>query len=174
MNYTKLFYWLTVADNAKSFFVVAIIIFSVIAIISTILYLVSLGDDTIDGSKEDQRRFTTMCRKWMWWSFPFLILFWSCYIFTPSKRDALLIVAGGQTMNFLSTDSVAKQIPHELSDFVVSELKNMAKDAKVELNINTQKERLIDKAKKMTADELIEEMKNNSEFRDVILNKKEE
>jgi uridylate kinase len=35
----------------------------------------------------------------------------------------LLIIAGGQTQFFLTTDKAAKQIPAELSGFVLTELK---------------------------------------------------
>jgi hypothetical protein len=161
MDYTKLFYWLTVADNAKTMFVVFIIVFTAITVISSIAYFLTWD------SKEDQ----AACRRWIWWSCPFMIFFWSLYIFTPSKKDALLIVAGGQTLNFLTTDSTAKQIPHELSNFVVTELKNMAKDAAVDLNISSQKDKILEKAKNMTAAELMSEMKKDSTFAKVILDK---
>jgi hypothetical protein len=163
MNYTELFYWLTVADNAKTMFVVGIVIFTAVAVISTILNFICRGDG--DDTNAD------VARKWMWWSYPFVFLFWSLYIFTPSKKDALLIVAGGQTMNFLTTDSTAKQIPHELSNFVVTELKNMASEAKVDLNIKDQKEKILDEAKNMSAKELMEKMKVDSTFAKVILEK---
>ena len=163
MNYTKLFYWLTVADNAKTFFGWVILIFTLIALISTIAYFIC-----ISGTDDDDQR---MARKWMWWSYPFMILFWSLYIFTPNKKDALLIVAGGQTLNFLTTDSASKQIPKELSNFVVTELKNMASDAKVELNIQNQKEKILEEAKTMSSAELITKMASDSNFAKIILDK---
>ena len=161
MNYTKLFYWLTVANNAKMMFNTFIIIFTAIAVIATIAYI-------FNGEEPDSQR---MSRKWMWWSYPFMILFWSLFIFTPDRKDALLIIAGGQTMNFLTTDSTAKQIPHELSSFVVSELKNMAKEAQVDLGIQNQKEKILEQAKTMTAMEIVEKMKVDSTFAKVILEK---
>lgn len=164
MNYYKLFYWLTVADNAKTFFITMISIFTLVCVIATASYLVNAGDDGDDKAQK-------MSRKWMWWSYPFAILFWALFVFTPDKRDALLIVAGGGTMNFLTTDSTAKEIPHELSTFVVSELKNMASDAKVNLNIQSQKEKLLDEAKNMSSAELLDRMKVDSNFAKVILNK---
>ena len=168
MNYTNLFYWLTVADNAKDFFFAGIVIFTIISIISTVWFIVDRnGDDMTTGPNSAAER----AKKWMWWSYPFMILFWSLHIFTPSKKDALLIVAGGQTMNFLTTDKSAKQIPHELSSFVVTELKNMAADAKVDLNIKDQKTKILDEAKKMTAQELVEKMKVDTTFAKVILDK---
>ena len=111
MNYTSLFYWLTVADNARDMFRVGLIIFTAIAVISTATNVICRSNDDDDAAVQ--------ARKWMWWSYPFMFLFWSLFIFTPSKKDALLIVAGGQTMNFLTTDKSAKQIPHELSTFIV-------------------------------------------------------
>jgi len=161
MNYTKLFYWLTVADNAKTMFITFITIFTAIAVIATIAYI-------FNGDEPDSQR---MSRKWMWWSYPFMIFFWSLFIFTPDRKDALLIIAGGQTMNFLTTDSTAKQIPHELSSFVVSELKNMAKEAQVDLGIQNQKEKILEQAKTMTAMEIVEKMKVDSTFAKVILEK---
>ena len=163
MNYTSLFYWLTVADNAKTFFITFIIIFTIISAIATIGYLLNDGEYEQDDQK--------MARKWMWWSYPFMILFWSLFIFTPSKKDALLIVAGGQTMNFLSSDSTAKQIPHDVLNFVSFELQSMAKEAKLELGIYSQKEKIIQEAKSMTSDQLMEKMKTDSTFAKIILDK---
>jgi hypothetical protein len=168
MNYTKLFYWLTVADNAKIFFMVFAVIFTVVCAISTVWFIV--GRDGYDFSCKPGTS-AERAKKWMWWGYPFLILFWGAWILTPTKKDALLIVAGGQTMNFLTTDSTAKQIPHELSSFVVSELKNMAKEAQVDLGIQNQKEKMLDQAKSMTAMEIVERMKVDSIFAKVILEK---
>jgi hypothetical protein len=161
MNWYKLFYWLTVADNAKTMFVTFTVIFTLISGVATIAYFANMDD--VDEQK--------MSRKWMWWSYPFMILFWSLYIFTPNKKDALLIVAGGGTMEFLTTDSTAKQIPHELSSFVVTQLKSMGEEAKVELGIQSQKDRILDEAKSMTTQQLLDKMKIDTNFANIILNK---
>lgn len=170
MDYTKLFYWLTVADNARTFFGWGIAIFMIILAIGTIVNALMALDDNKDAA-DVKNPVRVAARKWQFIGIFFSILFWSLYLFTPSKKDALLIVAGGQTMNFLTTDSVAKQIPHELSHFVVTELKNMAADAQVDLNIKDQKQKLLDEAEKMTSKELMEKMKVDSTFAKVILNK---
>lgn len=170
MNWYKLFYWLTVADNAKSMFVVFIIIFTIISLIATIAYFTNVGAsyrEQTESEKENQM----MSRKWMWWSYPIMVLFWSLYVFTPDRKDALLIVAGGGTMEFLTTDSTAKQIPHELSTFVVTELKNMGKEAQVELGVMSQKDKILDEAKHMTSQQLLEKMRVDSNFANIILNK---
>lgn len=163
MNWYKLFYWLTVADNAKTMFIVFTSLFTLISVISTVLYFINGGT----GDDDEQK----MARKWMWWSYPFMILFWSLFIFTPSRKDALLIVAGGGTMEFLTTDSTAKQIPHELSNFVVTELRNMGAEAQIELGVKSQKDKILDEAKQMTSEQLLQKMKVDSNFANIILNK---
>lgn len=171
MDYTSLFYWLVVADNARDFFMALIVIFMIIAILATLGYFFASNSNGQGQTQEDEDN-QAMSRKWMWWSYPFCILFWSLYIFTPSKKDALLIVAGGQTLNFLANDKSAKQIPAELSNFVLVEIKNMAKDAAVDLNINSQKDKILEKAKNMTAEELMTQMKSDTTFAKVILENK--
>jgi hypothetical protein len=167
MDYTKLFYWLTVADNAKTMFVVFMTIFTIIAVISTLWFIFDRDGEDLScrDNKEAER-----AKKWMWWGYPFMILFWSLYIFTPNKKDALLIVAGGQTMEFLTTDSTAKQIPHDVLNFVSTELRSMAKDAEVDLGISNQKDRMLEEAKKLTTEQLLEKMKLDTTFAKVILN----
>lgn len=171
MNYTSLFYWLVVADNARKMFIVFIVIFTFIAVVSTICYIVASYTSHADGKTKDDEKNQAMARKWMWWTYPLMILFWSLFIFTPSKKDALLIVAGGQTLNFLANDKSAKQIPHELSNFVLTEIKNMASEASVDLNISNQKDKMLEKAKTMTAEQLMSEMKKDTAFAKVILDK---
>lgn len=164
MDYSKLFYWLTVADNAKVLFITGIVVFTTIAVIATVVNLICRAEDKDSVG-------AAIARNWIKWSYPIAFLFWSLYIFTPSKRDALLIVAGGQTMNFLTTDSTAKQIPHELSNFVVTELKNMAKEAQVDLNLNSQKDKILEEAKSMTTEQVLNKIKTDSTYAKILLDK---
>lgn len=161
MDYTQLFYWLTVADNARVLFGWGAGIFTLIAVVATITNLICRGNG------EDEA--ADIARKWIWWSYPFMFMWWMLLILTPSKRDALLIVAGGQTLNYLTTDSITKQIPRELSTFVVTELKNMAKESQVDLNIKNEKQKILDEAKNMSAKELMDRMKVDSTFAKIIL-----
>lgn len=163
MDYTTVFYWLTVADNARLLFKWGAGIFTAIAIIATIVNLATRNDDNPEVADE--------ARKWIKWSYPFMFLWWMFLVFTPSKKDALLIVAGGQTLNFLTTDKTAKAIPHEALNFVMVELKNMASDAKVDLNINDQKNKILEEAKSMSPKEVLERASTDSIFSKIILNK---
>ena len=167
MNYIKLFYWLVIADNARDMFIAFTIIFTIIAIISTLCFIFGRGDDGYLTCPNDG--LAERSKKWIWFSYPFLILFWSLYIFTPSKKDALLIVAGGGTLNFLTTDSTAKKIPHEMSNFILTQLNNMAVENQVELNIKDQKNKILEETKKMNSEELLQKMKSDSIFKKIIL-----
>ena len=57
MNYTKLFYWLAVADNARTLFGWGVAIFTTIAVIATIINIICRGkyldSDTPESYKED-------------------------------------------------------------------------------------------------------------------------
>ena len=162
MNYYKIFYWLTVADNAKVLFIVGGIVFGIITLIAILCWFGAF-DNSVDQKKN--------ARRWVFWSLPFTLVLWSLCILTPSKRDSLLILAGGGALNFLTSDSTAKQIPHELSSFVVSELKSMASEAKASIDLNSQKEKVLEQAKTMTAEQLMDKMKVDTNFARIILNK---
>lgn len=89
-NWYKIFYWLTVADNAKAFFTAFIIISMIGSTIFLIMYIG--GRDEADWDKITSRG--KAGRVGFFYMFPFMILFWALYIFTPSKSDTLLIIAG--------------------------------------------------------------------------------
>lgn len=156
INWYSIFYWLSVADNAKTFFVAFIWIFTIVSVIATIAFF-TINDDE---KKE--------ARKWIMWSYPFMMLFWGLYIFTPSKTDTLMIIAGGSVGNFLMSDSSSKQLPSDVTQFLHLRLKKeidgINDDAKESLGIpkKTPKEKLLDKAKDFTKEQLIEAIKGDS------------
>lgn len=166
MDYTKLFYWLVVADNARTMFLTFVVIFTAISGIATICFI--FGRDSDDLTCQTYG-LAERSKKWIWFGYPFMILFWTLYLFTPSKKDSLLIVAGGGTLNYLTTDSTAKQIPHELSNFVVTELKNMAKENEIDLNLKEQKQKIIDEAKSLPTDQLLEKLKTDTLYKKYLL-----
>lgn len=162
MSYTKVFYWLVVADNAKTLFGW----FGIFSLIVAIAWSISIADEDIRKGFKDNPSQIPKFSRWIW---SLAILFIGLWVFTPSKKDALLIVAGGNTLDFLSTDSSAKKLPSELTSFVLTELKAMAKDAEVELGVQNQKDKILDEAKKLTTDELLDKMKTDTSYRAIIM-----
>lgn len=174
MNWYSVFYWLTVADSVKTFFDVSSNIFSWFTVIFGICIMVcsiglalTISESGSKNDKEDDE--DSDIRAWKKARFHVSKLFytmltlslitWLGYIFTPTKRDALIIVAGGAVGNFITTDSSSKAIPAELTKYVRNYLKNEAEDldteTKEELGLATPKESLINKAKNMTKEEII-------------------
>jgi hypothetical protein len=77
------------------------------------------------------------------------------YIFIPTKKDALIIVAGGAVGEFITSDSSSKQIPYELTSLLREKIKSEISEIRLtgDLSVDTLKEK--------TKEELIEMIKNN-------------
>ena len=54
---------------------------------------------------------------------------------------------------------------------LVTEIKNMASDAKLDLNIKDQKDKILEEAKSMSSSEFMEKIKSDSNFAKIILDK---
>jgi len=87
----------------------------------------------------------------------------------------MLIVAGGAVGNFITTDTSSRAIPADISKFLHLSLnkeiddlqKEVQTDIRKELGIETQKDKLIQQVEKLTKEQLIEYLKNDT----TILNK---
>lgn len=181
MNWYEIFYWLTVADSVKGFFDTASNIFTTFAVILFIVMIVTIigkavqssenGNESEEEEKEDANvRSWEKVRKYSQHLFyPFLIISlitWGGYVATPTKKDCLLIVAGGSVGNFISSDSTARQLPGDVTKFLHLSLKkeiaSLDDEARKDLGMQTPKEKLLDKAVDMTKEELIEYLKSDS------------
>jgi hypothetical protein len=186
MNWYNLFYWVTRADSVKDFFDTTSNIFTFLAIVSFFVVVIMsalakgmIADNNLKTEEEekvnpDVRGYKLMRRYFatiFYSTLALSLITWTGYVFTPTKKETLLIIAAGGTMQYLTTDSTAKQIPHELSTFVLTELKSMAKDAQVDLGIASQKDKILEQAKSMTAEQIMERMKSDTTFAKVILDK---
>lgn len=89
---------------------------------------------------------------------------WFGYMACPTKKYALLIVAGGVTVTYLANDSLAKTVPHEVLGFVTSELKSMAKEASVEIKSMSEKDKFLDGIKGLTPEQVLNKMKSDTSF----------
>ena len=162
MDYIKLFYWLTVVDGLKGLLLAISIIFGVLLFFVIAGNIISFIDEEDD---EDRKRWS----KQLWWLIPIFSIAVLLQVFIPSKKNTLLIIGGGTALNYVTNDSTCKQIPKELSTFVVTELKSMAADAKTSLGVADQQNKILDEAKNMSSKELIEKMKNDTSFAKILL-----
>jgi len=136
MSWYRIFYWVTIADGVKNFFDKVSNVTLTFSIIFFIVYWIVFAiynDNTVTRDEEDEKSF----KYWMktikttfFWFFSICLVTWTLYVFTPSKKDALLIIAGGSVGNFITSDSSAKEIPYELTLLVREKLKGEIQDIK--------------------------------------------
>lgn len=174
MNWYNVFYWVTRADSIKKFFDTASNIFTWFAVLLFITHIIlsafskheeEMSDKISRAYSRVRRYFATL----FYVNLAVCLITWFGYVITPTKKETLLIIAGGGTMQFLTTDSAAKQLPSELSNFVVTELRSMAKEAKVDLGLSTQKDKILDQAKQMTSEQVLEKMRLDTNFAKIVL-----
>lgn len=180
-NWYSLFYWLTVADSVKHFFDVTSNLFTTVSVFAFIAYVASRIGAAIQVSANhvtnEEEKTDADVRAWgylkqysggvFWPSLALALFTWIGYVATPSKKDCFIIIAGGAVGNFLQSDSTAKQLPHDVSNFLHTYLQKEMKDLNVdfskELGINTsarQKKIQTLKAqfKNLTADQILEKL----------------
>lgn len=126
MNWYRIFYWITVADGVKNFFDVFSNIFTFLTVAGLIFYIANriyrVSQSDVDKVECDS--WGSHFAKFFWISMLLCIVTWGGYVFTPTKKDALLIVAGGAVGNFITSDSSAKQIPSELTNLLRLKIKD--------------------------------------------------
>ena len=101
-NWYQVFYWLTVADGVKDFFDVTSNIATFFSVIALIFYIVmiavTLTSEAKDGEgnlKPEERRFRKLAG-WIFWGFTLVTLTtWFGYVAVPTKKDAVMILVGG-------------------------------------------------------------------------------
>lgn len=178
MNYYWVFYGISVSDGIKRVFDVSSNIFTFFTVISLIAFILVIGISADSTTKGEDRVSADNWRKFIgrtfWLSMVICIITWLGYMATPSKKDCLLIVAGGAVGNFITTDSSAKSIPSDITNFLhvslqeqIKEVSSGAKeeviaDAKKQLDIQTPKDKMIEKVKAMTKEEIINYLQSDT------------
>lgn len=176
MNYYNVFYFLTVADGVKEVFDTFSNIFTALTVFSLIAFAIMIGT-TIEykGDKESADYKSSLSwRKFIgriyWICQIICIITWLGYVFTPTKKDCLLIVAGGAVGNFITTDTSARAIPADITKFLHlslnKEIEDLQKEVKTdirkELGVQTPKDKFIEKVEKLSKEELIEYLKRDT------------
>ena len=114
MNYF-LIYLITIADNIKVFGAILSVILGVLGVfISCHILLYYLEYDKIP---KYTKRFVAS-----------FIFFLSVATLTPSTNKMLLIVAGGQTLNYIEQDENLKKIPYKATEVVAQYLDSKLKE----------------------------------------------
>jgi hypothetical protein len=182
-NWYNLFYWLTVSDSVKQFFDMASNIFSWFTVIGFIVLVIcsafkasTISEKNLETKEEEEKnsdyrawdRFRGYAAKFFYTVLGLAMLTWLGYVLTPTKKDCLLIVAGGAATTFITSDSSARGLPSDVTRYLHLSLReqinSLTDKAKQEIGLDsitttpvkkTVKDNLIDKAKNLSKEELI-------------------
>jgi hypothetical protein len=116
-NYQKL-YWLTRLDSINGFLTWGLLVFSII-IIASILYG-WIADDYLMNKeqKEKLKNDLKLSVKIRNYCIYFLIIFSLIKTFLPSQKEAIFIIAGGKTIDFIEQDSSVQKIPSQATEII--------------------------------------------------------
>lgn len=161
-NWYKIFWYFTVADNLKTVTATLSILFGVVFVALCISRAIRIDSDGGSFFKDATKPFKTF-----FFSVFFLGLF-NLFAWTllPTKKDALIIIVGGSVGNFVTSDSSSAKIPGDLTKllhtYMQNEINDLDSDTKKQLGLQSPKDRLIDKAKDLTKDEIIKLLKSDT------------
>lgn len=135
--YSKL-YWLTRLDSIHALFTTFAIVLAV-AGIAIIIYAVISSDfdqfydeDELTKRRNERRKITSK----FWIVFVGSALFGILASLTPTKNEAIFIVAGGKTIDWVQQDSSINKIPSQttliISDFLEKKIKEIENSGRKE------------------------------------------
>jgi len=173
MNWYKIFYWVATADSIKGFFdtvsnlFLFFVIVSVPAWIFLTIYKVGVQSRSSSILEDNSEEYCVgelpgaiamykLVTRIMIVSCICCFVTWMCYIFVPTKKDALLIIAGGSVGSFITSDSSVRQIPSEITLLIRNKLRDEINDVKAS-TVNELKDTLAEKTK----EQLIQMIKNS-------------
>jgi hypothetical protein len=164
MSYTSLIYWITVASNVKLILGWFAIIFTVIAAISIIGKYIEKT-----SANEAFEIDAKLNHKWCIFTSIMALIVLLSWASLPSKKDALIILAAGSTLDYVTSDSTAREIPKEVFNYVKTELQTLTSELNLKKETIKTKETILNEAANLTPKQLIEKMKSDSNFAKVIL-----
>jgi len=125
-NYAKI-YWLTRLDSIQGA-IVAVMVISILLAVT--YYLIMLFNSGEFGWDDDD--FVKFKKRWGSKVKIAQIVGLMCMLFItfiPSKEDAIIIYAGGKTMDFVQSDSSVNKIPAATTKMIYDYLNNSIKEA---------------------------------------------
>ena len=179
INWYKIFYWITAADAFKTICGVIAIITLIGMMFSAICYFLTTNaasEHVNSGDPNDPTKQPATYNEWKIWlnawkrvftiTLPVTIIFSVMWALIPTKKDCLLIVAGGSVGNFITSDSSSKALPADVTKYLRlklnAEIEDLDSEAKKGLGLQTKKDVFIDKVKEFSKEELIEYLKTDT------------
>lgn len=126
-SYSKI-YWLTRLDALHTFFGVM----ALLGLIAVCVILITSGINKACEEEYDKAEYYKKAMPKIKWVAPVAILSFLIYGLIPTRTEALLIVAGGKTMDYVQSDTSLRKIPYQtttiISEFLDKQLQELKKE----------------------------------------------
>jgi hypothetical protein len=111
-------YWLTRLSSIQGMFAAASVITGLIIGIGIIGYSISIFDCYSDEREKElkTKRKYFINRVWI----PVLLLVFTILI--PNTKEAMLIIAGGKTMDYVQKDTSLQKIPYKATELILKKM----------------------------------------------------
>ena len=117
MSNMVLIYWLTRLSSIQGLFATVAIIVTTIISAGLLMYTIMM----IDSSESEQKEFKQK-RKWFVNRIWIICLLWIVTILTPDTKEAMLIIAGGKTMDYVQQDTSLQKIPYKTTELILKKM----------------------------------------------------
>jgi len=128
-NYSKI-YWLTRLDSIQNLLVTITVLCVIVLFVYWLIYLLNSDYEGEEWTAEYRTNHSFKSRLSIWLGLGSLLLL----TLLPSKNEAILIIAGGKTMDFIEKDKSINKIPSQttaiISKYLDETLKEMDTDKK--------------------------------------------
>jgi len=120
MSNIALIYWLTRLSSISDFFLTLGVISALLIIGGVLGYSLALMDcwNDEDEIKYKQKRKKFFNKVWV------PILFFVLYILTPNTKEAMLIIAGGKTLDYVQSDTSLQKIPYKATELILKKMED--------------------------------------------------
>ena len=118
MSNTALIYWLTRLSNISGFLLTLGVISAVIIGFGIIGYSIAIVDYPTDEEEARSRAIRKRFINKTW--IPILLFIF--YILTPDTKEAMLIIAGGKTMDYVQSDTSLQKIPYKATELILKKM----------------------------------------------------
>jgi hypothetical protein len=161
MSWYTLFYLFSILDKLSAAFMTGAVLSTIAFVVLTITWFVN-KDRLTNHNKEDGEHWLKVIR-WPLRTVIFLgIIFWLLVILVPTRKDMIIIIAGGAVGEFVTSDSSAQKLPADITRFLRAEIlkatAELSDEAKASIGIDVEAEKI----KKLSREELEKLVKDNN------------
>ncbi len=132
MSNIALIYWLTRLSNISNFFLTLGVISTIIIGIGILGYSIATLNYPTD---EEEVLFRAIRKKFISRTWIPILLF-IFHILTPNTKEAMLIIAGGKTLDYVQSDTSLQKIPYKATELILKKMDEYVDDAAKEQGLS--------------------------------------